>query len=371
MRIVIDAVPVKYGGFAVALECMLRGWQELESNDELHLVITGKAEIEIPDGVQVHRVGLDDPGALRRVVVQSTTVPRVCRDVKADVLLGILPNTALVPVGCPKVITVYDMRHELLPEQFSWSRRVLRKLSYEPGYRQAAGVICISERTRKDLLRSRPWLASKPVFKVLWAADHVDQWPRSDPPGGEPYALAFGHFPNKAVDRVIDAWELLQTRRDARPLVFVGLPADARERVEERIRAAGLEQVVSALPWLDRAQFEERFASAGLIVFPSDFEGFGLPSLEAMRLGIPLVVSDDEALLEVTSGHATVVEGRDSASLADAVSRAWETSKEDLEQAREYAHRFSWAQVAGETRDALAQVAAKGPVTQTESAREA
>ena len=196
-------------------------------------------------------------------------------------------------------------------------------------------------------------------------------WPRSDPPRGEPYALAFGHFPNKAVDRVIDAWELLRRRGDARPLVFVGLPADARERVEERIRAAGLEQVVSALPWLDRAQFEERFASAGLIVFPSDFEGFGLPSLEAMRLGIPLVVSDDEALLEVTSGHATVVEGRDSASLADAVSRAWETSKEDLEQAREYAHRFSWAQVAGETRDALARVAAKGSVTQTESATEA
>lgn len=356
MRIVIDAVPTQFGGFAVALEAMLTAWQGLETDDELHLVLPRKTEMEIPGSVHVHRVG--DPGTLRRVVVQSTRVPRICRRVNADVLLGILPSTALVPVGCPKVITVYDMRHELLPDQFSRSRRTMRRLSYEPGYRQAAAIICISERTRTDLLASRPWLASKPVSTVLWAADHVDDWPRREHLDDEAYALAFGHFPNKAVDGVIDAWEILQRRGEARPLVFVGLPSGARDRVAERIRAAGLEDVVKPLPWLDRVQFEERFASAGLIVFPSDFEGFGLPSVEAMRLGIPLVISDDEALLEVTGGHATVVSGRDAASLADAVSRAWRTPKEELELARDYVDRYSWLRMAGETRAVLAEAAA-------------
>jgi glycosyltransferase involved in cell wall biosynthesis len=356
MRVVIDAIAAHYGGFAVALENMLVGWRQLETDDELHLVITERAEIEIPAGVRVHPVPLENPGALRRVIAQSRILPRVCREVNADVLLGILPNTALPPVGCPKVITVYDMRHELLPEQFTWTRRTRRKISYEPGYRQAAAIICISERTRKDLLRSRPWLAKRRVETVLWAADHVDSWPRSDPPDGEPYALAFGHFPNKAVDRVVDAWEILHRNGGARPLVFVGLPGDARERVTERIRAAGLDEVVKPLPWLDREQFEERFASAGLIVFPSDFEGFGLPSVEAMRLGIPLVISDDEALLEVTGGHATVVKDRDPAALAEAVASAWETPEEELERAREYVDRYSWTRMARETRAVLADV---------------
>ena len=226
----------------------------------------------------------------------------------------------MTPVGCPKVITVHDLRHELVPEQFTLARRLLRKASYGIGYRQAAGVICVSERSRKDLLRSRPWLKSKPVATVHWGADHVDDWPRRSPdPGEQPYALAFGHFPNKAVDRVIDAWEILRERREARPLVFVGLPGSARERISGRIRAAGLDGVITPLPWLDNDEFHARFASAGLIVLASDFEGFGLPAVEAMRLGIPLVISADEALMEVTGGNATVVAEADPASLADGV----------------------------------------------------
>jgi glycosyltransferase involved in cell wall biosynthesis len=362
VRVVIEAIPaVPFGGYAVALEALLRGWDRLELDDEIHLLLAEDVELEIPASVQIHRFRVGRPEVVRRIIVQSLAARRVCREVDADVLLGIIPTTAVTPVGCPKVITVHDLRHELVPEQFTRARRLLRKLSYWIGYRQAAGLICVSERTRRDLLRSRPWLKSKPIFTVRWGADHVDGWPRRDPdPGEQPYAVAFGHFPNKAVDRVIDAWETLRERGEARPLVFVGLPGSARERVCERIRAAGLDGVITPLPWLDNDEFHARFASAGLIVLPSDFEGFGLPAVEAMRLGMPLVISADEALLEVTGGNATVVAGADAASLADAVSAAWATPREDLERARSYVERSTWATVARETRDALGEVARNG-----------
>jgi glycosyltransferase involved in cell wall biosynthesis len=356
VKVVIEALPaVPFGGYAVALEGLLRGWDRLEADDEIHLLLTEGVELEVPASVQIHRSRVGPPRAVRRVMVQSLAARRVCRAVEADVLLGIIPTTAVTPVGCPKVITVHDLRHELVPEQFTLARRLLRQVSYGIGYRQAAGVICVSERTRKDLLRSRPWLESKPVSVVHWGADHVDDWPRRDP-GEQPYALAFGHFPNKAVDRVIDAWETLRERGEARPLVFVGLPGSARERVSERIRSAGLEGVITPLPWLDSDEFHARFASAGLIVLASDFEGFGLPAVEAMRLGIPLVISDDEALMEVTGGNATVVAESGPASLADGVSAAWATSSEDLESARSYVERSTWVTVARETRDALGEV---------------
>jgi glycosyltransferase involved in cell wall biosynthesis len=361
VRVVIEAIPaVPFGGYAVGLEGLLRGWDRLETDDEIHLLLAEGVELEIPASIRIHRFGVGRPAFARRIAVQSRAARKVCREIDADVMLGLLPTTAVTPVGCPKVIEVYDLRHELLPEQFTRGRRLLRKLSYGIGYRQAAAAICISERTRQDLLRSRPWLDPEKVFAVHLAADQVDGWPRREPePGEQPYALAFGHFPNKAVDRVVDAWKILKDRGEARPLVFVGLPGSARERVSERIRAAGLDEMVTPLPWLDDEQFHARFASAGLIVFPSDFEGFGLPAVEAMRLGIPVVISNDQALLEVTGGNATVVAEADPESLARAASAAWATPPEALERARAYADRYTAERMAQETRAILARVAAQ------------
>jgi glycosyltransferase involved in cell wall biosynthesis len=354
MRIVIDAIPVKFGGFAVALEEMLVGWEWLQTGDQLHLVIAAGTDLEIPPSVHVHEVAVGRPEVLRRPAVQARALRRICRETAAEVLLGILPATAPVSVGVPKVIMVYDMRHELLPDQFTRLTRLSRRISYGIGYRQAASIICISQRTRADLLRLHPGLASKTTV-VLWGADHVDDWPRTDPPPAEPYALAFGHFVNKGVGRVIEGWRILKQRGEARPLVLVGLSRDTLPAVRERIKAAGVDDLVTPSRWLDRDGFHERFASAGLIVFPSDFEGFGLPAVEALRLQIPLVISEDPALLEVTGGHAVVMRGTTAESLADAVSRGWKVTDGELAAARSWIESFTWTNMAAETREVLAQ----------------
>jgi glycosyltransferase involved in cell wall biosynthesis len=274
------------------------------------------------------------------------------------VLLAAIPTTAVTPVGAPKVITVHDLRYEVLPEQFSRGRRLIRRIAHGIAYRQAAAVICVSDRTRKDLFRSRPWLRERRVFTVHWAADHVDGWARGEPAtGNDGYAMAFGHFPNKAVDLVVDAWEILRAGGEARPLLIVGLTQRRREQVLARLRASGLDELITPLPWLGDEDFQSYFASAGLIVFPSDFEGFGLPAVEAMRLRIPVVISADQALLEVTGGNATVLHEDDAMSLARAVREAWRTQPEALDRARAHVDR-SWRDAAQETRAALAQVVA-------------
>jgi glycosyltransferase involved in cell wall biosynthesis len=127
---------------------------------------------------------------------------------------------------------------------------------------------------------------------------------------------------------------------------------------------------VTVLPWLEREEFRERFASAGMIVFPSDFEGFGLPAVEAMRLEIPLVISPDEALIEATGGNATVVPGSDAVSLANGLATAWETPPEELERARRFVDGYRWVDAAAATREALAKMigaASPGQPTQVES----
>ena len=166
-------------------------------------------------------------------------------------------------------------------------------MSYGIGYRQADAIVCISQRTHDDLLAAHPFLRSRRVTVAQLGADHVLTWPDRRP--GD-YALAFGQWGNKNVDLVLEAWSVLRSRSEAPPLVVVGLTAEGRTAVEAGAAARGIEGLVTVKPWLSEPEFVQVFTSAALVVFPSDYEGFGLPALEAMRLGIPVVVSPDRAL---------------------------------------------------------------------------
>ncbi len=165
--------------------------------------------------------------------------------------------------------------------------------------------------------------------------------------GGAEYALAFGQWGNKNVGLVLDAWARLQRDGgDPPPLVIVGLPEAERAKVRADATARGLGELVTVKPWLDPDEFRRQFTGASLVVFPSDYEGFGLPALEAMRLGIPVVVTPDPALFEVTGGLATVMDGWDAAALARAVPVARSLRAEDLERGVKHASAFTWGRTA-------------------------
>lgn len=354
MRILIDGLPITGSSLAIVVEHLLAGWERLPEKDELHLVLGPRSEIDVPQGVITHRLPFGRIQALSRVRAQSLTVPRLARQLGADAVLGVLPNTTVAALPCPRVIMAYDLRHELRPEQFSFKTRAIRKVSYGMGWRQASGISCISDRTRQDLLRSRPWLSDRPVRVSLLGADHVDGWPQPDQ--NESYALAFGQYGNKNVDLVLDAWRLLRDRGPILPLVLVGLSEEARSATNARIDAFGLTDSVTALPWLSAEEFRSRFASASLIVFPSDFEGFGLPAVEAMRLSIPLVITPEPALLEVTGRHASVMDGWHATALVDAVLAATGTPPWALEAARQHASAFTWERTAASVRALITEV---------------
>lgn len=353
MRVVVDGLPVSGMSLAIVVEHLLNGWEELDCDDELHLVIGPAADLAVPRGVTVQRLPFGRLGGLSRLRAQNVALRRICNEVGADILLGTLPTTAIGPLPCPRAVMAYDLRHELRPEQFPMKARLLRRVSYEIGFRQADAITTISERTRTDLLRSRPWLRRRIVRACLLGADHVESW--ETPDVAAPYAIAFGQYGNKNIDLVLDAWSLLADRRDPLPLTLVGLPGAARARVVDRVAGLGLSELVSVMPWLPNDEFRSIFAGASLVVFPSDFEGFGLPVVEAMRLGIPVVITPEPALLEVSGGYATVMDGWDPAALAQAVEDGRDTTSGALEDARTHAATLTWQATARATRAALAE----------------
>jgi glycosyltransferase involved in cell wall biosynthesis len=127
-----------------------------------------------------------------------------------------------------------------------------------------------------------------------------------------------------------------------------------REGATARVAALGIADRVQLAPWLVDDEFVAWFAGASLIVFPSDFEGFGLPAIEAMRLRIPLVVSTDVALAEVTGGHAAVAQQLDPATLAAAMADALAFTPAQLDEAYAWTEQFTWRAMADAIRANLA-----------------
>ena len=148
--------------------------------------------------------------------------------------------------------------------------------------------------------------------------------------------------PTRTPTRFLKRGRSSVARDAAWTLRLVGMSEDDRIRAGERIAALGIADRVVLMPWLDDEQFAQSFVSASLIVFPSEFEGFGLPAVEAMRLGIPLVVSADPALGEVTGGHAVIATDLTPLGLAASMRQAVARSAEELAAAQAWAERFSW-----------------------------
>ena len=349
MHVVFDAVAVRPGSSAVILEGLIAGWRRRYPADNLTVLVPDEPGMRVLDGVAVHH--MPTGGGAVGLWTRTVGVRRAARELGADAVLSGVTASGLLGTACTHGVVLTDLRHEILPEQFSAGRRLARRLSYGVSFRQADAIFCISGRTRDDLVARHPEVGARAIVASL-GADHVDNWPPRSA-GEAAYAVAFGRFANKNADAVLEAWAEFCRTDAAWTLRLVGMSEDDRIRAGERIAALGIADRVVLMPWLSDEQFAQSFVSASLIVFPSEFEGFGLPAVEAMRLGIPLVVSADPALEEVTGGHAVIATDLTPRALAASMRQAVARSGEELAAAQAWAERFSWGAMAGVVRDAL------------------
>jgi glycosyltransferase involved in cell wall biosynthesis len=359
MRLVVDAVAVRPGSAATIVGNLLQGWTAAAPGDEIIVLVGDRPQLPLPDAAKVESITSRSASLPPRLWAQSFGVRHAAKRLDADALLGGVTASVLLGAGCPYGVMVYDLRHELRPAQFPGRRRLARGLLYGWSFRRADALICISERTRRDLLVRRPHLRAK-AHVALLGADHAAKW-RAPPDDARPYVLAFGHFPNKNVDRVLRGWRLYGDKAAGVLLRVCGLAAEERAAAARLAAELGISGRVELLPWLPEGEFEAMFAGAAAVLFPSDFEGFGLPAVEALLLGVPLVISSDPALLEVTGGHAVVAADDAPESLAAAIERALALSKEQRAAGIEHARRFTWEATARRVRAALELLGPRSP----------
>lgn len=348
MILLVDALAASYGGIATYAEHLLAAWARTHPDDELHVLLpSGSDWWPLPTTAIRHDLPVGRTGKLGRAFAVTAALPRLIRETSADAVLATNPATTLRRLPVPLGVVVHDLRHELRPDQFPTVRRLIRVASHRHGYRVADVVLAISQRTASDVVRTCPDVRDR-VTVVHLGGDHVATWRRGAPNGG---AVASCHHSNKDVGMLLEAWAAL--RAAAPPLSLLGLSGRRAAPVHQRIAELGLGDRVTVAPFLPDAQFQEVMTGARLVVFVSDFEGFGLPVVEAMQLRVPVVIGPEPACLEVAGGHAVAMAGWDASSLADAVRQALASRPDELETAGVFADRYTWAATVAGVRTAL------------------
>jgi glycosyltransferase involved in cell wall biosynthesis len=283
-------------------------------------------------------------GGLETVVATgypaSTTIPGRLRamagaSMRPGALAGRLTGADVVhypltvpvpPVERPTILTLLDVQHLDLPELFPRGERLFRRLAYDRAARKADRVVVISEWTRGRVVE-RLGLDPAHVHAIHLAVDHerFSPDPRVE---REPFLLYPARpWPHKNHARLFEAFARLRHERPDLRLVLTGVghdPARLPPGVETRGGVA-IDELVAL------------YRRAAAVVFPSLYEGFGLPPLEALACGCPVAASHAGALPEVLGDSAVLFDPEDAdgiaAGVAEALARADELSRLGLERA--------------------------------------
>lgn len=352
MKLVIDAMTAEFGGIRTYVDHLVSAWESAFPDDEVHVAVPAGSTIA-ESARRRHELRVRRPSTLGRPVAQTFALHRLIRDVAPDAVLAAMPSTTLRRSPRPLAVVVHDLRHQLRPQQFSLARRALRRLSYGRAYAVADGFVSVSARTQKDLHDLQPATRGRPSVVVHHGADHVRAWPA---PSRDGAAIAFAHHTNKNPDLIIEAWEVLAARGSTTALMILGV-GGARETLQAEIDRRGLRDAVTLAPYLPEDEFRQTVAAAAMIVFPSDFEGFGLPVVEGMSLGKPVVIGPDPATIEVAGGHAAVMTDWTPQALAAAVEAAARMGPEATKAAQAWGESFTWERAVNQTREMLQELA--------------
>ena len=309
---------------------LLRELGPLASDASIRLVATTRRPDLVPDGIEpVELAG----GS--QVVRMAWSLPRTLRRLGADLVHT--QYAAPLRCPCPFVVTVHDVSFERDPDFMGWKDRTIFRRVVPRAVRSAARVFTVSERTKADIVE----LYGVPAQRIVVTPNGVDptfhaRSVPSDTVSQGSYALSVG-----AIQSRKNQLAALEAASSAGlPLVVVG-PAKDRGLAEElRRRGARLEGHVET----DR--LVELYRGAACLVQSSRYEGFGLPVLEAMASGTPVVAVPDPALREVAGDAAIFVE---EAELANGIRRALAERDRLVAAGLERARAFSWRAAAERT----------------------
>jgi glycosyltransferase involved in cell wall biosynthesis len=345
MRIGVNAlylIPGGVGGTEIYLRNLLRALAEVDRENE-YVVFTnaetgGDLTPKAPNFTwSPQRVRASFRPA--RILFEQFALPRAARRAHIQVLFN--PGfTMPVFAPCPNVTVFHDLQHKRHPEHFRWFDLPFWNLLLWAAARRSRALIAVSHATAADLRRYYRVDAHVVHHGVEPAL--FDVAPRREP---KDYLLCVStSHPHKNLERLVRVHAAMP---DAPELVIAGMHGFAAEKIR---RSAGARTRFTG--WIPREELYELYRCARAFIFPSTFEGFGMPVLEAMAAGVPVACSDIPPLREIADGVAMFFDASDDAAMRRAIEQALANEKL-VSAARQRAGEFSWGAAARATLSVL------------------
>ncbi len=367
LRVAIDAtaVPRQMAGAGVYTYQLIRAMAQAQSQHSLVVFAREGMFEDLAREQWLHLVVVEPAWRGARLAWEQTVLPLILRRLRIDVLHSPHHHTPIavrLPLASRSklVVTVHDLTFMLIPKRYPLARRLFMEGVTRASALAADAIITPSQTIRQQVIE-RLRIPSERVVSIPEAASSIYQEAtraqieevraRYGLPGR--YVLSVGSLePGKNRARLFRALASLRAKGIDCSMAVVGQPAWKYERDYDLIRELDLTGNVTFLGYVPDEDMPPLYSGAALLAFPSLYEGFGLPVLESMACGTPVVTSNVSAPAEIADGASLLVDPFDVGAIASAIEAVLRDEKlraslRELGLAR--AAEFSWARAARET----------------------
>ena len=289
-----------------------------------------------------------------RIIWEQTLLPWSARKMKLDVMLN-AGFTSPYFCHCPQATFIHDLQYKRHPEFFKPIDLICWKLLVGAAIQRADCLLSISEATSKDI---RSYFGRPSEVAVLGVEDYFFELGKiRQTTATKPYILCVSTLhPHKNLELLLRAYASFRTTHPEYKLVLAGMRGFHAEVIENLVLNLDLIEHVRITGWIPRKEVYDLYKHAHAFVFPSLFEGFGIPLIEAMAVGIPSVCADVEPMSSNAGEAALKFQPDDEEDLATCLTVLVESEsvRSRLSDAgRERAKTFRWKRTAQVTISAL------------------
>ena len=375
-RIVIDTRHIRDFGIGTYIRNLVRALAKLDS-DNRYLLVTYSADTQewsgLPPNFELAIYERKDSE-----LFDQAAFPLYLRGLHAN-LYHVPLNVISLLMPTPYVVTVHDMS-SLLYDEMPARRHRFRRYQFRRGLERAGRIIAVSNATQRDI-EGLFGINARKIRQIYNAPDPQFLAAGPDPSDPEqqltleryqirrPFLLYVGTIrPQKNIPRLVEAFAVLRAELEGHPtygdlrLIIIGDEISRHPEVRRTVIQTRVEQAVRFLGFVPFDTLRTFYASAAAFVFPSLYEGFGLPPLEAMASGTPVVTSNVSSLPEVVGDSAVLVNPENVFEIARGIREALinESLREALiRKGHQQARKFSWEATARQVLEVYREFAAR------------
>lgn len=298
-----------------------------------------------------------------RILAEQLLLPMYIKKTKIDALWS--PGyTAPIWCSCPQAVTIHDLQYKTHPDDMSFLERKTLDFLVSSACRVCDAVIAVSEFSKQEILKYK-FARKEKVFAILEGVDPaIDSGTKTMNPVRrltlKPYILCVSHtYPHKNVHVLVKAFGQI-AEKIPHDLVLVGKARRGEDRVRQSLEAFPVNDRFHRLNNLEFSELTAVYRDADIFVLPSVYEGFGLPVLEAMLAGVPVITPRMASLPEVGGIYANYVEESTPEQFINVIHKVLNLDEVDrqiiIQDGKVWARSFTWEESATRTLQVLSDL---------------